>query len=118
MGVASSSRTFFQQIGGSIGVSLFGVVFARRLTEDLSTRLPGMHLSAAGGELNPVAVNTLPLAVRHDVFYSISYAVQGVFWWAAPTAVGVFLLAWFVREVPLRGRTAPSTEEATAELVG
>jgi EmrB/QacA subfamily drug resistance transporter len=117
MGVASSSRTFFQQIGGSIGVSIFGVIFAKRLTEDLSSRLPGMHLSAAGGELNPVTVNSLPVAIRHDVFYSIAHAVQGVFWWAAPAAVGVFILAWFVKEVPLRGRTAPSAEQATAELV-
>ena len=31
MGVASSSRAFFQQIGGSMGVSLFGVIFIHRL---------------------------------------------------------------------------------------
>jgi EmrB/QacA subfamily drug resistance transporter len=117
MGVASSSRTFFQQIGGSIGVSIFGVIFAKRLTEDMSARLPGVHLSASGGQLNPATVNSLPLAVRHAVFHSVSYAVQGVFWWAAPTAVGVFILAWFVKEVPLRGRATPSAEETTPELV-
>ena len=33
MGVASSARMFFQQIGGSLGVAAFGAVFARRLTE-------------------------------------------------------------------------------------
>jgi MFS family permease len=118
MGVASSSRTFFQQIGGSIGVSVFGVVFARRLSEDLAARLPGVHLSAAGGQLNPVAVDTLPPAIRHGVFYSISHAVQGVFWWAAPCALVVFVLAWLVKEVPLRGRAEPSAEQAAPELVG
>src|SRR5690349_19002009 len=40
MGVASSSRTFFQQIGGSLGVAAFGAVFARRLVESLTTPLP------------------------------------------------------------------------------
>jgi EmrB/QacA subfamily drug resistance transporter len=118
MGVASSSRTFFQQIGGSIGVSIFGVIFARRLTEDLSRRLPGVHLNTAGTNLDPVTVNSAPPAIRHAEFFSIAHAVQGVFWWTAPTALGVFLLAWFVREVPLRGRAAPSAEETTAELVG
>jgi EmrB/QacA subfamily drug resistance transporter len=118
MGVASSSRTFFQQIGGSIGVSIFGVIFARRLTQYLSTRLPGMHLSASGGQLNPATVNSLPPTIKHAVFYSITHAVQGVFWWAVPTAIGVFIIAWFVREVPLRGRATPSAEQATAELVG
>ncbi|HEY3733321.1 MAG TPA: MDR family MFS transporter [Streptosporangiaceae bacterium] len=117
MGVASSSRTFFQQIGGSIGVSVFGVIFARRLTEDLGKRLPGVHLNAAGGQLDPVTVNRLPVAVRHDVFISIAHAVQGVFIWAAPSALIVFVLAWFVKEVPLRGR-APSAEQPTPELVG
>jgi MFS family permease len=116
MGVASSSRTFFQQIGGSIGVSVFGAIFARRLTEDLTARLPGIHLNAAGGQLSPVVVNHLPPTVKHDVFFAISHAVQGVFIWAAPAAGLVFLLAWFVKEVPLRGR-APS-EKPAPELVG
>ena len=117
MGVASSSRTFFQQIGGSIGVSVFGAIFARRLTEDLTARLPGIHLNAAGGQLSPVVVNHLPSAIKHDVFFSISHAVQGVFIWAAPAAGLVFLLAWFVKEVPLRGR-APAEEKPAPELVG
>ncbi|HLX46968.1 MAG TPA: MDR family MFS transporter [Streptosporangiaceae bacterium] len=117
MGVASSSRTFFQQIGGSIGVSVFGAIFARRLTEDLTARLPGIHLNAAGGQLSPVVVNHLPPTIKHDVFSAISHAVQGVFIWAAPAAGLVFLLAWFVKEVPLRGR-APSEEKPAPELVG
>ena len=33
MGVASSARMFFQQIGGSLGVAAFGAVFARQLTK-------------------------------------------------------------------------------------
>jgi EmrB/QacA subfamily drug resistance transporter len=117
MGVASSSRTFFQQIGGSIGVSVFGAVFARRLTQDMSARLPGVHLNAAGGQLDPTVVNTLPTTIKHDVFFSISHAVDGVFWWAAPCALVIFLIAWFVKEVPLRGRTE-TTEQPAAELVG
>ena len=38
IGVASSSRLFFQQIGGSIGVSAFGAIFARRLQEVLTAQ--------------------------------------------------------------------------------
>jgi EmrB/QacA subfamily drug resistance transporter len=116
MGVASSSRTFFQQIGGSIGVAAFGAVFAKRLTDVMSARLPGVHLSGGGGQFNPVAVNHLPLPVRRDVFYAIAHAVTGVFWWAAPATAIVFVLAWFVKEVPLRGRA--QAQEPAAELVG
>jgi EmrB/QacA subfamily drug resistance transporter len=116
MGVASSSRTFFQQIGGSIGVSIFGVIFARRLTQEVAARVPGVHLRASGGQFDPATVDRLPATIRHDVFFAISHAVQGVFVWAAPAAVVVFLLALFVREVPLRGR-APADEQPAAELV-
>jgi len=117
MGVASSSRTFFQQIGGSIGVSAFGAIFAHRLTSQLSASLPGVHLATGGGQsLNPVELTHLPATIKHDVFAAITYAIQGVFWWAVPAALVVFVLAWMIKEVPLRGRVAPE-QEPTAELV-
>ena len=40
MGVATSGSTLFRQIGGSIGVALFGTIFANRLHTELATRLP------------------------------------------------------------------------------
>jgi EmrB/QacA subfamily drug resistance transporter len=116
MGVASSSRTFFQQIGGSIGVSIFGVIFARKLTAEMTARAPDVHLNSGGGQFDPVTVNRLPAAIRHDVFFAITHAVQSVFVWAVPSAVAVFVLAWFVKEVPLRGR-APAPEQPAPELV-
>jgi hypothetical protein len=116
MGVASSSRTFFQQIGGSIGVAAFGAVFARRLVESMAAQLPGGHFNAKGGQLDPATVNHLPLLVRHDVFVAITHAVTGVFWLVAPAAAIVFALAWLIKEVPLRGR-APAEEKPAPELV-
>ena len=115
MGVASSARMFFQQIGGSLGVAAFGAVFARQLTESLGAATgPGVHISASGGQLNPATVNSLPALVRHDVFTAIADATQHVFIWALPAAVVIFVLAWFIKEVPLRGR-APSAEAASQE---
>ena len=116
IGVASSSRTFFQQIGGSIGVAAFGALFARRLTGALAARLPGVHLAGSGGgQLNPATVKHLPAAVQHDVFYGIAHAVTGVFWWVVPAAGVVFVLALLIKEVPLRGR-APAQEAPAQEL--
>jgi predicted MFS family arabinose efflux permease len=114
IGVASSSRTFFQQIGGSLGVALFGAVFARRLTESMTSLLPGVHLNSGDGQLNPVTVNHLPALIRHDVFVAISHAIQGVFYLAAPAAFAVFVLAWFIKEVPLRSSAPPPPSEAPA----
>ena len=120
MGVASSARMFFQQIGGSLGVAAFGALFARQLTESLGAATgPGVHISASGGQLNPATVNSLPALVRHDVFAAIADAIQHVFIWALPAAVVIFVLAWFIKEVPLRGR-APAAEATSEqpELVG
>jgi EmrB/QacA subfamily drug resistance transporter len=111
MGVASSARMFFQQIGGSLGVAAFGAIFARQLTSSLAAATgPGGHISASGGQLDPARVNSLPALVRHDVFAAIAHAIQHVFIWAVPAAVLIFVLAWFIKEVPLRGR-APSAGE-------
>jgi EmrB/QacA subfamily drug resistance transporter len=117
IGVASSSRLFFQQIGGSIGVSAFGAIFATRLQGALSAMSPGVHLSTGGGQFNPATVKALPAPVRHDVFYAITHAIQGVFLWALPAMLLAFVIAWFIKEIPLRGR-APAAEEPAPELVG
>jgi EmrB/QacA subfamily drug resistance transporter len=104
MGVASSSRSFFQQIGGSIGVSIFGVVFFKALSSSLAAKLPGFHFDTSGG-LNPNVVQHLAAAERGAVFSGIAHGLDTVFIWAAPTAAIVFVLAWLVKEIPLRGRT-------------
>jgi EmrB/QacA subfamily drug resistance transporter len=123
MGVASSSRTFFQQIGGSIGVSLFGVIFINRLTAIINSRVPGAHLSASSSSLDPATINNLPAVIRDAAFFAISKGLDAVFWWTVPASALVFLLALFVKEIPLRGRgdsptQAPAVERAErAELV-
>ena len=117
MGVASSARMFFQQIGGSLGVAAFGAIFARRLTESLAAAAgSGVHVHISGASIDPATVNSLPAAVRHDVFFAIAHAVQAVFVWALPAAVLIFVLALFIKEVPLRGRAAPpETDQAASE---
>jgi EmrB/QacA subfamily drug resistance transporter len=117
IGVASSSRLFFQQIGGSIGVSAFGAIFARRLQEALSARAPGVHMTTGGGQFNPATVKALPVALQQDVFYAVAHAIQGVFLWALPATLLAFALTWFIKEVPLRGRATPTEEPAAPELV-
>jgi EmrB/QacA subfamily drug resistance transporter len=119
IGVASSSRLFFQQIGGSIGVSVFGAIFARRLADSLNAQLPGAHIQASGGQLNPATVAGLPPAVRHDVFFAIAHAIDGVFIWAVPAMAAAFVLALFIKEIPLRGKAETRGEAAAppAELV-
>ena len=118
MGVASSARMFFQQMGGSLGVAAFGAVFASRLNSAMTAGGGKFHVS--GGSLDPATVTSLPAAVRHQVYVAISHAVQGVFVWVVPASVLIFVIALFIKEVPLRSGGAPDSEKPAAEpeLVG
>jgi EmrB/QacA subfamily drug resistance transporter len=104
MGVASSARMFFQQIGGSLGVAALGALFASRLNAVMGSAAAAAGFHVTGGSLDPATVNTLPAAVKPEVLGAIAHAVQSVFFWVVPAAVIVFVLALFIKEVPLRGR--------------
>ena len=104
LGVATSGSTLFRQIGGSIGVSIFGAIFANRLATELGDRLPrGVHVPAAA---NPAVVKQLPAVVKQPYIEAFTAALQPVFLAATGFAVAAFLLTWLLREVPLRATAA------------
>src|SRR5580765_111182 len=102
LGVATSGSTLFRQIGGSIGVSIFGAIFANRLAHELATRLPGFHAPKAA---NPVAIRHLPASIHEPYLQAFSHALHPVFLMAAGVAFLAFLLTWLLTEVPLREKT-------------
>jgi EmrB/QacA subfamily drug resistance transporter len=110
LGVASSGSTLFRQIGGSIGVAIFGAIFANQLAHNLATRLPpGAHVPASP---NPAALKQLPPAAHTAYITAVTDALHPVFLAAAGGAVLAFLLTWLLREVPLRATTqAPNLGE-------
>jgi EmrB/QacA subfamily drug resistance transporter len=112
MGVASSSRMFYQQIGGSLGVAAFGALFAHKLNSFMASA--GGASFHSSGALDPAQVNNLPPAVRETVFTAISHGVAAVFVFGIPAGLLIFALGLFIKEVPLRGR-APGEEQKTPE---
>jgi EmrB/QacA subfamily drug resistance transporter len=105
LGVATSGSTLFRQIGGSIGVSIFGAIFANRLATELADRLPaGAHVPSVA---NPAVVRRLPEAIKGPFLEAFTAAIQPIFLAAAGFAIAAFLLTWLLREVPLRA-TAPA----------
>lgn len=112
LGVASSTATFFRSIGGSFGVSLFGTIFVRSWEDDLGRQLGEANakaMLAGGGQVDPSALAKLPDALRLPVLHSIATALAEVFVWAIPFAAVVAALAWFIKEIPLRGHNEPAT---------
>jgi EmrB/QacA subfamily drug resistance transporter len=106
LGAATSGVTFFRSIGGAFGVSIFGAIFSNRLASELASALRGVTLpsgfNAANAVANPALLKTLPAVVRADVQHAFSLALHPVFLAAVPVALVAFVLAWFLREVPLR----------------
>ena len=115
MGVASSARMFFQQMGGSLGVAAFGAIFAHKLTESMGSAAAAAGSKVSSASLDPATVTNLPPAVREVVYTGIAHAVQTVFLWVTPASVLVFLLALLIKDVPLRGRGAPGEEVVAPE---
>ena len=105
MGVASSTATFARSIGGSFGVALFGAVFTDRMKEDIGKSL-GPQASAmvdqGGGAFAPGQLEQLAPPVKAGLLHAIAYGTSGLFWWALGFALVIPLLAWFIKEVPLR----------------
>ncbi|HEX9039503.1 MAG TPA: MFS transporter [Trebonia sp.] len=117
LGAATSGVTFFRTIGGSFGVSVFGAIFANQLARQLSAALAGKTLpkgfSVASVQSNSSMLKALPAELREAILHAYSLALQPVFLTAVPVAGVAFILAWFLREVPLRtaaGAPAPAAE--------
>jgi EmrB/QacA subfamily drug resistance transporter len=100
MGVATSGSTLFRQIGGSIGVALFGTIFANRLHIELASRLPPN--ARIPKTTNPETIRHLPAAARTAFQDAFAAALHPVFLTAAGLSLLAFALTWLLREVPLR----------------
>lgn len=128
VGVATSSLTFFQQIGGTVGLTIAGTIFASRLTQELPGRLiaagvPAQSVGqfAGGGSFDIAGTGDLgtkilaatppaqhafvqPLipgivAAVHD---SITIGIASAFWVGIIGAIVGAVVVLFVEEVPMR----------------
>jgi EmrB/QacA subfamily drug resistance transporter len=100
VGVATSGSTLFRQIGGSIGVALFGTIFASRVHVELAHRLPaGTRIPKT---INPAGIRHLNPAAHSAFADAFSAALHPVFLTAGGISLLAFALTWLLREVPLR----------------
>jgi MFS family permease len=112
LGSATAAVTFFREIGGSIGIALFGAVFTSGLTRRL-----GRGGMPSGG-LSLSLIHRLPLAQQTKVIHAIAESVGHIFVFAAPVMFAAFVITWFIREVPLRQATNDAIEHGgTVEVV-
>jgi len=105
LGVATSGVTFFRTLGSSFGASIFGTVYANVL----SNHLPAAYAASPGVDplrtTTPEGLHSYPPEQITAIVDAYAYAIHIVFLAAAPVALAAFVLAWFLKEVPLRGST-------------
>ena len=109
LGVATSGTTLFRSTGGSVGVSLFGAIFAGNLASRLAAAVPGIALP---GATDPHSIALLPEPLRGAYLEAFTAALHPVFLIAALLAAGAFGLSFLLKETPLRG---PARAESIGE---
>jgi len=113
LGGATSGVTFFRTLGSSFGAAVFGTVYSNVLGNTLPAAIaasPGVNPAAAG---TPKTLHAYPADQIAPIIEAYAHAIHIVFLAAVPVAVVAFVLALFLKEVPLRG-----TARAAASDVG
>ncbi|MEO8538319.1 MAG: MDR family MFS transporter [bacterium] len=144
MGVATSGRQYFMQIGQVLGTAIFGVVLATSFTSSLHDRVPADTAAAVGPttlkefddpvlpldprNYNPVKAEilALPDGQKHlDIIidaqkHAVAHAIDNIFLGSAVAAIGVLLMAITIPEIPLRrgfGSAVTSGQPAATPIV-
>jgi EmrB/QacA subfamily drug resistance transporter len=129
IGVATSSLTFFQQIGGTVGLTIAGTLFANRLTTEIPTQLVAAGVpqplvdgfTGSGGRIDLTGTGDLGariLASVPDQFKAVvepiipnivagihealSIAIAATFYPGIVAAAIAAILVLFLHEVPMR----------------
>ncbi|WP_406262466.1 MFS transporter [Streptomyces chartreusis] len=110
LGTATSGVTFFRTLGSSFGTAVIGTIYTNTLTPNLAD---GVEAAAGTGSgLDPAAIsraatspeglNGLPSPVAAPIVEAYADTLQTVFLWTVPVAALGFVIALFLKQVPLR----------------
>jgi MFS family permease len=116
IGIATGSANLFRALGGSVGVAVFGAVFAARLDTWLPRSLPsGAGVDPQSIQASPASLAAMPAAVRDGIADAVAHSLHTVFLVAVPVALVGFAVVLLLREVPLRGPGGPPAAKPPAE---
>jgi EmrB/QacA subfamily drug resistance transporter len=126
MGVATSSVTFFRQMGGTIGVAAFLSILFTTLPTYIGTAFREAGLTQIAGSLDLDSVlgdtsqiSSAPAAVVNAFKDGFSDAIGLVFLVAAAVVAVGFFVMLFLPEVPLRNQSGIQAQQSGAgEITG
>jgi hypothetical protein len=115
IGVATSSVTFFRQMGGSFGTALFGAILSSRLAVHIADAMQQAPAGAAAGARkvadvanNVQAIKALPEPIHGLITAAFSHSLHDTFLSAVPLVAVAFVVALLLKEKPLATRDAPA----------
>ncbi|GAA2773111.1 MDR family MFS transporter [Streptomyces showdoensis] len=131
LGTATSGVTFFRTLGSSFGTAVFGTIYANSLRPNLTEGAAEASAIGAGLGLDPAAVakasqspagvHGLPDGVAEPIVQAYADTLHTVFLWTVPVAAVGFVVALFLKQVPLRDTaraSAPDMGEGFASPTG
>jgi EmrB/QacA subfamily drug resistance transporter len=110
MGAATGAVSFTRTLGGSLGVSILGAIYAHELTGHLTGLGAGAQSLGNAATLTPKAVHALPADVRRAFREAVVAGTHEIFVWATVISVAGVLVSWFIRQVPLRDTMTEAPE--------
>lgn len=110
LGVATSGVTFFRTIGSAFGAAIFGSLFTNFLEGRLGPALVASGAPTRAGE-SPQALHELSPTMAAPIVDAYADSLGMVFLCAVPIAVVGFVVALFLKEVPLREMGAASATD-------
>ncbi|MEV4536014.1 MDR family MFS transporter [Asanoa sp. NPDC049518] len=102
LGVATSGVTFLRTLGSSFGAAVFGTIFANQLNHHLVDALRQTGFIPPHVLGVPTAVHSLPPAQSGPIIEAYAQSVHSLFLYAVPVPLIAFVIALFLKEVPLR----------------
>ncbi|MGI9254357.1 MAG: MDR family MFS transporter [Thermomicrobiales bacterium] len=118
LGAATSSTQFFRQMGGTIGAAVFGAVLSSRLAFHMAEQLGGQAPAGGGMNANNVqAIQSLPEPMKSMVLSAFSASIDDVFRVGIPVALLSLVVAFFLKEIPLRSASHHPGEAPSAEAL-
>ncbi|MFG2639998.1 MDR family MFS transporter [Streptomyces sp. NPDC048370] len=120
LGTATSGVTFFRTLGSSFGTAVFGTIYANSLKPNLAQGV-GEATAVAGPTLepsaiaeaaqNPAGLHGLPDDVAAPIVQAYADTLHTVFLWTVPVAAIGFVVALFLKQVPLRDTARASAPD-------
>lgn len=117
MGAGNGANTLARLIGGSLSVALLGSLFTNSVEDTLADRLgsSGAGSAPVDQDLTPELLRTLPQTVQDAFADAVTNGLHVVAIGGAIVGVLTFVVAWLIRELPLRDTNKTSAENSETE---